>query len=487
MKRFFGLFIILLLAISPCASANRDVTFPINTHNSNINDFGSVGSIVYGNESKPLYNSSYIVTSLSFNDIMEYLSSGKKSSYVIIVGDLNNIQSCRFVLSEASPDGYHDVKNNFKYDLHDEIYKPTIMYDPEDFVWSTTFLTNSVSNPNVDQQAIFTLMVRNSQYASLNDMSTPTIDTNGWNVTFDENAHVEDVYDYLTKCYSIINMVKMQFDIQTTSYKRQSQESYVHNLVIAKKRGTDTSKYGGSYWPQFMGVSNDELEVMNMKYQTIKHYIKPTSFAIETALLNLGDIHLCIKSAALAAGNIPVIGSNLKNVLDYALYAMDCIKQAISWKKNSLDAEYNKADQMTWDISAEKSYRSEVDKGVMNPTTPTDSQLQSYNNNIDGYKVNLLNLSSNEYNRIFKYDDLEELRSKYMEGCKYYDDVIKTYNMYGKRAPGKYYDYQKKYSGFYSDIDNVEKMNKDEQKVWDFYKSILDNQYNVLESVKFKR
>ncbi|MDR1820028.1 MAG: hypothetical protein LBR15_07275 [Methanobrevibacter sp.] len=486
MRKYIGLFIILILAISPMASAaNRTFTIPTNTHNSNIND-GSAGS-VYGNESKPLHNSSDIDTSLSFKDIMEYFSSGKKSSYVIIVGDLNNIQSCRFVLSEASPDGYHDVKNNFKYDLHDEIYKPTIMYDPEDFVWPTIFLTNSVSNPNVDQQAIFTLMVRNSQYASLNDMSIPDIDTNGWNVTFDDDADIGDVYDLLTKCYSIINMVKMKFDIQTTSYKRQSQESYVHNLIIGKKRGTDTSKYGRGYWPQFMGVSNDELEVMNIKYQTIKHYVKPTSFAIETAVLHLVDIQLVMKAAALAAGDIPVVGGNLKNALDYSLYAMDCLKQNIAWKKNSLDAEYNKADQMTCDISAEKSYRSEVDKSVMNPTTPTDSQLQSYNNNIDGYKVNLLNLSSNEYDRIFGFDNLEELRSKYMEGCKYYDDVIETYNMYGKRAPGKYYDYQKKYRGFYSDIDNVEKMNKDEQKVWDFYNSILDNQYNVLESVKFKR
>ncbi|MDR2829957.1 MAG: hypothetical protein LBB45_02800 [Methanobrevibacter sp.] len=477
--KIIGLLLIVSLLVAPINARMVNNDF----RHSNIN---STNTIKNHDLSTNISNTN-IDTSLSFNETMQYLTKGNKPSYMIIDGDINDIQSCRFIISEGQPSGYRNIKSIFKYNLHDEIYKPTILYDPEDVVWPTQFLTNC-SSMSIDQEAIFILMVRNSQYVSLNGMDISQInkDSDEWNIDFGSNADIGEVFKLLSKCYQIVNNIKMKFDFQMVSYKRQAEESYVHNLIIGKKRGKDVSKYGGCYWPKFFDVSNDDLEIMNIKYQTIKHYIKPTSSNIEKVLLELGDIQLAMKAAILVAGNVPEVGTYIKSSLDWALYGLDCLKQNIAWQKYYLDVEYNKADQMTWDISSEKSYRTEVDNGVMDPTKPTEEQLFAYNNEIDNYKENLDNLTADEYGRIFNYGDLEEVRSKYMVACKVYDDIIETYNMYGLRAPQKYYDYQNKFYTYYGDINNVKAINQNEQKVWSFYQSILDNQYNMLEVCKYK-
>lgn len=439
------------------------------------------------------FDSSLPDTSMSFEECMDYLLLGNAPTYILITGNISDIKNARFIISEGKPLGYHNIDDNF-YDVHfksltDPILNGTLFYTPDnDFNLRTQFLTDGNDKIDLVNFTIFKQSIRNTQLVHPARINPPAPD---WDT---QEAVVNDMDKDPLAAINKITIFTQQIGMETKKaflyYQIEMNKIYAHNKVVSQARSDTSGKYwGAGYWKIFSDVDDNELDFLNIEFQTIKEPLKQTEINLDKVILKLDWTIFAVDTTGNFIKFIPVYGDAIKSVADVIKAGLTSAKLSMQQiKLDQVSQLYIDSDAMTWKISSEQSYRRLILRNVTTPNQPTNSDKELFNEQLDSQIAVLKDSNKTNYNRIFNYSDVNGLRSNYGTQIKYLQDIKDTFDMYPGWAGGCPYwvtDNLNRFNSFYNDTNNIIWLNDLEKQLYPTFDTSINAQISAIEKDKY--
>lgn len=491
MKKFYALFIIFILAISPCASATRDVTFPINTHEiSNSLDNSTTPVLeLYSNSDETLNYTTFL-------DYILHTKDSDQSKWILLNGDGSDLSQYNYTICNnyTQPNGYHKLSDNYKdAPLDSDYWSGTLYYTENNYILKSQILINNSVNIDAFNYACFIQDIKDNLYWKNVPVRQDFPDFPYDNETLKE---MFSWYSQVDTPKIFNNMVKVHnwVDYAINSRNKKLQDSMVtaelidlQNTKVSKARG----EKGGHYWSPdimagyFENVDDGGLEIINMYDQQMKIPLDKVRFAISTVCLELESAKLIVDWAAAA---IPS-DYGMDKPLKFLSLTIASLKLALQWTSNAIiESPYHELDQATMAVSAEKSYRKLVSDGRMTPADPTQSDIENQNKYIDE-RISELNKELNfEKERIYNTDE-SEIKQNLTDFKKLMEDTLWMLNKYNGLPEHKKYceDMIKLCDDRLTNIDEYVKQLKHEKELYPKFEKRINDQIDLLNNSRWKK
>jgi len=413
-NKLFGLFIIFILAISPCASATRSFSLT-DTHK-----ISNIDSTVKS------YNSD---ETLNYDEMLHFLTRGKNiPEYMLMVGSGTNYSKYTFIKSDKIPDGFHNVSNNYNdLDFKDDTWRSTIFHQPH-VQLPCTFLINNTNQVDLYNYWCFTYDIGNTQHYSYDAIY---FEEYKFPYPLDDNCSTLNKSiekDPMGTCDIIEDWsqeMNKELTKGLTAIETESSSSRGQNILISKIRGEPGNYYWlpDTYGGYYENVNDDGLEVINWVEQGMKAVFGDARSQLGTVILILQTINLGLEHIKMIAGSIPFLDC-LKTPIEITMLINKDYINILQWKLNNLNSIYWQYDKDTMLISGEKSYRSGILKGTIKPEEPTDDSKRIMNANIDKcisiIETNLNTQHELIYNASYREKIINNLNYK----IDYYDSLL---------------------------------------------------------------
>jgi len=337
------------------------------------------------------------VNEMNYNECMNYLLKGNTPTYILVDGDVSNLNICSYIPTEHYPSNYHSLSNNYhNISLNDSSLEGTLLYCPHDYELATTFLTSSSNNIGLIEYCLFNRALRDTQYINMNQISIPAF--NDSIAEKIKNIIDTDRINGPKRVGLLIDSIIAQMNNTINNYLIEVNKVYTHNLVVSNARGDTSGRYWGmGHYHEFANIDDNTLDILNIYNQDCKIAAKTAVLTVENIILIYDTIILALEYAKTAVPS----DYGMDKPISLAILAVKSIQIDLKYYKNSLDKTYVQFDSMTWKISSEKSYRALIRNGVVAVNPFTSEEVKEYNAQVDEQIYNLTVLKNQTYDRIY--------------------------------------------------------------------------------------